>query len=168
MPFAVAAAVTVIAAFAVFRLPEAFLATIQTGRPFGAAGSTWIFRGLIVGALLQAAYVGRAVLTAESVAAARERDAYLAAPPEDVTAAVARNAALVPLLTVVYGLSSIAITGERSNFWPFLGLALLQLGWYYRAMGPVAEWLRLEGEAPLDPVSSNMADPGAGRSGASP
>lgn len=150
-PFAIAAAVTLVVAVAIFRLPEEFVANLRAGRPFSATQAGWIVRLLVLAAVTQAAYVGFAILRPEKVEAARERDGSLGAEsPEGVARSVARNAALVPLLTLVYGASTVALTGERGTFWLFLVIALAQLAWYYRAAGEIAGWMSLQQHSALE------------------
>lgn len=160
-PFAIAAAVALVVAIAVFRLPEEFIANLRAGRPFSATQAGWVVRLLVLAAIAQAAYVGFAVLRPEKVEAARERDESLGAEsPEGVVRSVARNAALVPLLTLVYGASTIALTGERGTFWLFLVVALAQLAWYYRATGEIAGRMALRRDSALEPQERAPADGG--------
>lgn len=158
-PFALATAVTLVVAIAVFRLPEELIADLRAGRPFSAAQAGWVFRILALAAVGQAAYVGFAVLRPEKVDAACARDASLgAASPPEVVQSVVRNAALVPLLTLVYGASNIALTGERGNFWLFLMVAVAQLAWYFRATGEIAQWMSLQSRPPLEPAAEGAPE----------
>lgn len=145
--FAVALAVLVIVSIAVARLPDSFVEQLRRGRPFDISQSGWIYRLLAIMAVTQAVAFGYAAFRTERIAKARQSDPALArmSKPE-VVGSVARNAAMVALLTLVYGLSAFGLTGERGGYWLFAFVCLLQLAWYYRQTGQVAQWLRFQPE----------------------
>lgn len=146
-PFLVGAAVLLIVTTALFRLPETFVEKLYRHRPFDISTSGWVYRLLAVAALAQAAYVGFVLLRTERVKRARERDPRLArSSKQEVLASLARNASMMALLTIVYGLSAFALTGQRGGYWLFVVLSLLQLAWYYRAVGEIHGWLGFQPE----------------------
>ena len=165
--FAYATAVWFIVCLAMFRLPETFVARLRQNRPFDATQSGWVYRLLVVVAVAQAAYVGFVLLRSERIQKAREKDPKLAAMSRaEVVASAARNAAGIALLTLVYGVSAFAITGERGGFWLFALLTLAQLAWYFRQVGEMAKWISFQPEFVADiaaaegsvPASENEAD----------
>jgi hypothetical protein len=129
------------------RLPETFVEQIRRNRPFGISQSGWIYRLMAFVAFTQAIYVGFVLLRVEKVQTARQRDPKLArmGKPE-LMSSVARNAVGAALLTLVYGGSSFALTGERAGYWLFATLALLQLAWYFLQCGRIAAWLEFQPE----------------------
>ena len=158
-PFLVAASVGGIVTLALFRLPESFVAQLRRNRALDVGAAGWAFRLLVLAALAQAIYVGFVVLRSERVQKAREQDQKLQkmSKPE-IIASTAGNAAGVSLLTLVYGLSAFALTGERGGFWAFVTIFLAQLAWYYRSVGVIAAWMEFQpefvAEGPaLDPAS---------------
>lgn len=144
-PFLVASTGSVIVAVAVFRLPETFVARLEQDRLLTTEQVRWSFRLLVVAAAIQAVVVGFLMLRPERVRRAFERDPRLAAMPRDgVTMLLARNAAGIAALTLVYGLAAFVISGERGYLWPFLVVLAAQMGWYARLVGEVAAWLRFQ------------------------
>lgn len=145
VPFAVAAAALLIVSLAVFRLPQAFVADMQrdgvlTG---DSADVAFVLIATVAGA--QAAYGGFVLLRPERLETAIAEDARLAtAPRSDKLASVARNAAGIASLTLVYGVAAFALTGLRGGFWLFVVLEVLQGAWYYRLV-------RLVGSRPAGP-----------------
>jgi hypothetical protein len=53
------------------------------------------------------------------------------------------------VLTLVYGVATFYVTGQRGGFWLFAVLAVLQAAWYYRQVGQVAKWLVLQPDTSL-------------------
>ena len=149
--FAYATAVWFIVCLAMFRLPETFVARLRQNRPFDSTQSGWAYRLMVIVAVAQAAYVGFVLLRPERIQKAREKDPKLAAMSRaEVVASTARNAAGIALLTLVYGVSAFAITGERGGFWLFALLTLAQLAWYFRQVGEVARWISFQPEFVAD------------------
>ena len=156
-PFIVAAAFGAAIIIAVIALPDSFLVAIQNGRPLTDTQAGWAYRLLVFFTLVQVVYTGGSVFRIEKVAAAREKDARLAAlPKERVIASLARNGAALVLFTFIYGVASIAITGQRGGFWLFPLIALAQGAWYYREIGQIAAWKAFQPEHVRD-------DPDLGR-----
>jgi hypothetical protein len=53
------------------------------------------------------------------------------------------------LLTLVYGVASFYVTGQRGGFWLFVVVGAAQTAWYYRQVGQVARWVVQQPEADL-------------------
>ncbi|MGH2746903.1 MAG: hypothetical protein ACRDKB_03130 [Actinomycetota bacterium] len=144
-PFWVAAAVLLVVSLGVLRLPESFVAQIERNRPLSSSQAGWAYRLIAVAAVAQAAYGGFIFLRPEAIRRAREKDQKVAAMPrERVASLVARNAAFMVVLTLVYGLAALAITGERGGFWLFAVIAAAQGAWYYRQVGEIGQWLSFQ------------------------
>lgn len=142
------AALALIFAVGVFRLPEELVADLKRDRPLGLAASGWLFRLLALAAAGQAAYIGLSLLRPEKVQSDRVKDPKLAAAsPETATRVLARNAAGMAALTLFYGLGAFILTGERAGMWLFLVIFVAQLGWNYRQTG-LAAVLFLRDEVP--------------------
>jgi hypothetical protein len=151
---------------ALMRLPETFVEQVRRNRPFDISQSGWIYRGMVFVAIAQAAYIGFVLLRVEKVQAARSRDPKLAqmGKPE-LMSSVARNAVGTALLTLVYGGSAFALTGERAGYWLFATLTVAQLAWYFLQCGRIAAWLEFQPEfvvqegthdpAPVTPDNEN-------------
>lgn len=140
-------AVVGVVTLAVMRLDETFVEQLRRNRPFDGGQSGWIYRLIAIAAVAQALYVGFAVLRSERVKVARERDEKLARLGRgELVRSVARNAAATAGLSLVYGLSAFALTGERAGFWLFFVLVLLQLAWYYRSCGQIAAFMSYQPE----------------------
>jgi hypothetical protein len=136
---------------AVARLPESLISQIERARPLTEGQAGWVFRLMLLAALVQAAYGGFAVLRPERVGSALARDPKLARMDRaSIVAMVARNAAGMVALTVVYGLACTGLTGERGGFWLFALLAVAQGAYYYRQTGLIARWLALQPEPAPD------------------
>jgi hypothetical protein len=148
-PFGVLAALTLVICLGVIRLPDTFLALLERNSPFtSSAEMGWAYRLLAFAAVGQALYGGFVLLRPERVEAARGKDPKLArAPRSRVTEFVARTAASMTFLTLVYGLASLGVTGQRGGFWLFPVLALAQGAWYYRQVGEIAGWIGFQPEA---------------------
>ncbi|MGH2754317.1 MAG: hypothetical protein ACRDLB_07765 [Actinomycetota bacterium] len=145
--FGYATAVWLILCLAVARLPEPFVDRLRRNRPLDAGQSGWVYRLLVIIAIAQAFWVGFVLLRSEKVQKAREQDPKLARMSRaEVVASTGRNAAGIALLTMVYGLSAFAITGERGGFWLFALLTGAQLAWYFRQVGQIASWISFQPE----------------------
>jgi hypothetical protein len=145
--FAYATAVWLIVCLAMARLPETFVERLRRNRPLDATQSGWVYRLLVIVAIAQALYVGFVLLRPERVQKARESDPKLARMSRaEVVASTARNAAGISLLTLVYGISAFAITGERGGFWLFALVTGAQLAWYFRQVGEISRWISFQPE----------------------
>lgn len=144
-PFLFSGAVVAVACVAMARLPDAFIAVFERSRPLNDAQGGWAYRFLVVASVAQAAYGGFVVLRVETIMRARAQAPKVGAMPRGrILITVARNAAFMVSLTLVYGLAAFWITGERGGFWLFPLLAIAQLAWYYRQVGQIASWLRFQ------------------------
>jgi hypothetical protein len=63
---------------------------------------------------------------------------------EEIIVSLARNAAGMCGLTLVYGIAALGLTGQRGGFWLFPGLLVLQAAWYYRQVGEIAKWIEFQ------------------------
>ena len=141
-PFLIAAAVILIVSLAIFRLPESFVVRLENESPFSPSQAGWAYRLLALAAIAQAAYGGFAVLHIDRIRKARAADPKAAEMSnQDTIRTVARNAAGMVVLTLVYGGASFYVTGQRGGYWLFALLAVAQGAWYYRQVGQVAKWL---------------------------
>lgn len=146
-PFLYAAAVLVVVCLAVLRLPESFVAQLERNRTLSSAQAGWAYRLLAVAAIGQAAYGGFVILRPERIQKSLAKDRRLAAMPRRlVHISVARSAASMIALTLVYGAAAFWVTGERGGFWLFALVALAQWAWYLRQTGVVAQWLAFQPE----------------------
>jgi len=146
-PFAVAATVLVIVMVAVFRLPATLLDQIELNGPFTSVQADWAYRLLAVAAVAQAIFVGFKVLRIERVQHSLESDPKLGEMSKtQIAASLARAAAGMAMLTLVYGLSALFIGGQRGGFWLFVVLTAAQLAWYFRQTGVIAQWLEFQPE----------------------
>jgi hypothetical protein len=150
-PFLVTLAIALVVSVAVFRLPEEFVASLRRHRPLGNSGSDWVYRLISVAAVMQALYVGLALLRPERVQEARRKDPKLARMARsELLHSVSRNAAAIAALTLVYGLSAFFITGERGAYWLFVVLLIAQVALYYRQVGAIESWLSFQPEYVTD------------------
>lgn len=150
-PFAIAGVVLGIVALAVVRLPDVFVAQLARRRALTDPQAGWAYRLLALAALAQAVYGGFVLLRPERVIRARRTDPKLQRlAKSDLVRSVARNAAGIAALTVVYGLAALIVTGQRGGFWLFPALALAQGAWYYREVGEVARSMELESDDARD------------------
>lgn len=141
-PFLVAAAVILIVSLAVLRLPESFVVRLENESPFSTSQAGWAYRLLVFAAIAQAAYGGFVLLQVERVRTARAKDPKAAEMSNRETIrALARNAASMVVLTLVYGGAAFYVTGQRGGFWLFPLIALLQGAWYLRQVGQIARWI---------------------------
>lgn len=172
--------VTGIICLAIARLPESFVTQLQQDRPFNSSQSGWAFRLLVIAAVAQALYGGFFVLRTDRIQRARREDPKMAGVSKpDLVASLARGAAGIAALTLVYGIADLWITGERGGFWTFPLLLVAQAAWYYRLVRDIEKWLVLQpdafeempvdgkwGQGPPDytpPIARGLetADPGA-------
>jgi len=151
-PFAIGAGVLAVVAVAVARLPESFVVGLERDAPFSYAEATWIFRFFVAGAVIQALWGGFRQFRTERIQGALERDPKAAAWPKDkLIGVVARNAVIAALMTLVYGLVLLGLTGLRGSFWVFPLISLAQGAWYYRLVGDAAGWASFQPEPPAKP-----------------
>ena len=138
-PFLLVAALALIFAIALFRLPEELVADLKRDRPLDLAAAGWLYRLLALVAAAQAAFIGLSLLRPEKVRADRQKDEQLReSSPEKATRVLARNAAGMAALTLLYGLGAFILTGERGGLWLFLLIFVAQLAWNYRQTGQAA------------------------------
>jgi hypothetical protein len=144
-PFVVFLIVLAIVCLAVLRLPESFLSQLRNNKPLDDVQADWVYRLLVFVALAQAIYGGFGILQTERVRKARERDEKTGSmSKEEIVASLARNAAGMCALTMIYGLAALGLTGQRGGFWVFPGIALLQAAWYMRQVAEVARWIEFQ------------------------
>lgn len=140
-PFLVLLVFGIVVCIAVIQIPDTFLARVARNRPLSDAQAGWAYRLIAIAAIVQILYGGFAIFRIERVQAARERDQRFAQMPhERVVSSLSRNAAGMVVLTLIYGLATIAVSGLRGGFWLFPLLALAQAAWYYRELGQIARW----------------------------
>jgi hypothetical protein len=77
----------------------------------------------------------------------------------EIVASAARNAAGITLLTLVYGLSALAITGGRGGFWLFALVTGAQLAWYFRQIGELSRWISFQPEFVADRPAADDGEP---------
>lgn len=158
-PYAVVAVVAGVVTLALFRLPESFVVQVENGSPLSLGQRGWAFRLLAFFAIVQAAYVGFALLRPERVKRARDTDPRFGRMDHDrLLRSIARTAAASVVLTLIYGLAAFASTGFRAGFWLFVALCLLQIAWYYRQTGEIARWLAFQ-PAPTPALSAWVDSP---------
>lgn len=146
-PFIVAAGLILVICGAVISIPDSFLSQLEGDGPFTAVQAGWAYRLLAFFAIGQLVYAGYSIFRIERVSEARERDPRFAALSKpDVISSLARNAAALVVFTIVYGIASILITGQRGGFWLFPTLAIAQGAWYYREIGQIASWTALKSD----------------------
>jgi hypothetical protein len=169
-PFAIATSVAVIVTLTVFRLPDLVVDQLRRNRVFDSGQAGWLYRLLALAAAAQAAYIGFVLLRSERVEEAWKRDPKLTRMHRsEVFSSVVRNAAGMPLLTLVYGITAFVLTGERAGFWLFVVLTAAQIAWYYRQVGIVGRWLGFQpeyiaipGEAPRPEAAKEQEKPDEG------
>lgn len=144
-PFVIFLIALAIFCLAVLRLPDSFLSQLRNNKPLDDVQADWVYRLLVFVALAQAVYGGFGILQTERVRKARERDEKTGAmSKEEIVVSVARNAAGMCALTMVYGLAALGLTGLRGGFWVFPGIALLQAAWYVRQVAEIARWIEFQ------------------------
>jgi hypothetical protein len=176
-PFSLAAAIVVVVSIAVARLPDTLMDVVQRHSVLNGGAAGWALRLLALAAAAQATYGAFGIFRPERVETAmRLQEDVAALSSQELVSTLSRTAALMVVLTVVYGLALVSLTGERGGFWLFVLLAGGQGAWYYRECGRIAAWLdlrvgpasisRLEGagmvEATADGRDGNESE-GAGR-----
>lgn len=150
-PFLVTLAIALVVSVAVARLPEEFVETLRRNRPLDNSGSGWAYRLIAIAAVLQAFYVGLALLRPERVQEARSKDPKLARMGRsELLHSVSRNGAGIAALTLVYALSAFLITGERGGYWLFILILVVQVALYYRQVGGIESWLSFQPEFVTD------------------
>lgn len=159
-PFLVLVVCAMLICIGILAIPDTFLRQIERNRPLTDAQVGWAYRLIAIAAAVQIAYGGFSVFRVDRVQSARARDPRVAAMPhEKLIASLARNAAGMVFLTLIYGVASVAISGLRGGFWLFPMLAIAQGAWYYREIGQIARWNAFQPEhveedrdhAPWDP-----------------
>ncbi|MFN2389863.1 MAG: hypothetical protein ABR575_09720 [Actinomycetota bacterium] len=144
-PFVVAGAASAIVCLAVLRIPALLLGKLERSRPLTEAQAGWAYRLLVLAAVGQAVYGAFVVLRPETIARARaEQPRMRALTRVEVVRSVARTAAAMTGLTIVYGLAALGLTAQRGGFWLFPLVALAQGAWYYRQVGEVARWMSFQ------------------------
>lgn len=163
-PYVALGIVALLVCAIVIQIPESFLIQLERNRPLTDAQAGWAYRLIAFFAIAQILYGGFSVFRIERVQVAREHDPTLAhMTPERVVTSLSRNAAGMVLLTIVYGLATIAITGLRGGFWLFPLLASAQGAWYYREIGQIARWGSFQPlEVATDPDRGAWHPPGSG------
>lgn len=153
-PFVVAGAIVLIVCSAVAALPDPYIGQLMRGRLLDGDQAGWAYRLLVLFASIEIVYAGYRVFRIEAVAAVRG-EARRGATRGGATltgarliSSMSRTAAVLVTFTLVYGLASIWLTGQRGGFWLFPVLAVAQLAWYYRAIGEVARWEQHQQPAP--------------------
>ena len=154
-PFAVAAALVLIATLFAFRLPESLLLQIERNGPFSQAQADWAYRMIALAAIVQAAFVGLVVLSIDKVQETIEKEPRLThMSKQQVADSLSRSAAGMSLLTLAYGLSALFISGRRGGFWLFVAVTVAQLAWYFRRIGVIAHWFEFQPEPTPERIRS--------------
>ena len=147
-PFAVVGAILLVVCVAVARLPDSFLAQMERNRTFSGTEAGWAYRLLVIAAVAQAIYGGFVALRIERVRRARAEDRKVRRMSRaKILKIVTRNAAGMIVWTLIYGIASLALTGQRGGFWLFPLLAVAQGAWCYRQTGEIGRWLAFQPEA---------------------
>lgn len=150
-PFIVVAALFASICVVVIAIPDSVLAQIERNRPLTEGQAGWAYRLLAFFAIGQIVYTGMSVFRIDRLEKLRERDVRFAKLPKPkVISSLARNAAALVSFTLVYGLASIGLTGQRGGFWLFPVLAVAQGAWYYREIGEIATWKAFQPEPVID------------------
>jgi hypothetical protein len=145
VPFLVALAVLFIVCLAMVRLPEAYASRLERNSPFTAAEAGWAYRLLALVAIGQAFYGGFVLLQIDKVRKARQEDEKTASmTTPHLVRSLARTGAGMSLLTLVYGIASFYVRGERGGFWLFALISIVQIAWYLRQVNQIANWLELQ------------------------
>jgi MFS family permease len=146
-PFISIAVLVAFITLAVFRLPDSFVEQLENSQTLSLSQRGWAFRLLALFAIVQAVYVGFAVLRSEHVKDARQRDEKVARLSRaQLMTSLSWNAAAIIFLTIIYGLAAFGFSGFRAGFWLFVFVALVQGAWYFRQIGQVARWLDFQPE----------------------
>ena len=145
VPFLVATAILFVLCLAMYRLPGSYVSQLERNRPLTTAQAGWAYRLLALAAIAQTVYGGFWIFQVEKVRKARKEDEKTAAmSPAEILRSLARVAAGMTLLTLVYGLAAFYVTGERGGFWLFPLVAVAQGAWYFRQVGQIGKWLQLQ------------------------
>ena len=153
-PFIFAAAIISILSVAIARLPDSLIITMERNRflPTNSAAG-WAYRLLAFFAIVQAVYGGFFIFRIDHVKKSRAEDPKAAAMTRArVVTSLSRNAAGMIILTFIYGLAALGVTGQRGGFWLFPFLCVLQGAWYFREIGGVARWLGFQPDTALEVV----------------
>ena len=152
--FIFAAAVVVIVSVALARLPDSLVSSIERNRFLtNSSAAGWAYRLLAFFAIALVVYGGFYVFRIDHVKKARSTDPKAAAlTRERVITSLSRNAAGMILLTMIYGLASFGVTGQRGGYWLFPFLCCLQGAWYFREIGAVARWLGFQPDTAIEVV----------------
>lgn len=152
VPFLFSVGVTVVVAVAVVLMPESVVGQLRRNRALDDAQAGWSYRLLAAMAIAQALYVGLAMLRAESIGDVRNKEPRLArVSRSELEGIVHRNAAGLPLLTLVYGLTAFVLTGRQAGFWLFPVVTAIQLAWYFKKSGDIAARLGFQPEFAAHP-----------------
>jgi hypothetical protein len=145
--FLVSAVVIFIVTLAMFRLPDSYVSQVERDTPLSTSQAGWAYRLLAFAAIAQAIYGGFVILQVERVRKARSADPRSAAMTgEETVRTLARTGAGMVVLTLVYGVASFYVSGQRGGFWLFVVLAVAQGAWNYRQVGQVAKWVMQQPE----------------------
>jgi hypothetical protein len=145
VPFLVALAFLALVCIAMARLPDSYTARLERNSSFTSSQAGWAYRLLALAAIAQAAYGGFVLFQIDRVRKARLEDEKTSAMPvPQLVRSLARTAAGMTLLTLVYGIVSFYVRGQRGGFWLFALLAFVQLAWYLRQVRQIARWLDLQ------------------------
>jgi hypothetical protein len=140
--FIFAGAILLIASVAIVRLPESLVDSMETNRALSTSAAGWAYRLLAFVAVAQVLYGGFVIFRSEQVRKAREANPRVAVMDHArVISYLSRTAATMTLLTLVYGIASFIVTGQRGGFWLFPLLCVAQGAWYFREIGAIARWL---------------------------
>lgn len=140
-PFIVVGSLFVAICIVVIALPDSMLVQVERNRPLTDTQAGWVYRLLAFFAIALIVYGGMVVFRIERIEQLRERDERFARLPKpEMIASLARNASALVLFTLVYGIASLVLTGQRGGFWLFPLLAVAQAAWYYREVGQIAGW----------------------------
>jgi hypothetical protein len=146
-PFLVVAAILAIVYLTMSQLPESLVAQLARNRALGSSQTDWAYRLLAFAAIAQATYGGFVLLHPERIQKLRSADSRVATMPrERVLVLVTRTAAVMVLMTAVYGLVSFGLSGQRGGFWLFAVLSVLQGAWYVHQVNVVADYLGFQPE----------------------
>src|SRR5947208_9217731 len=117
-PFLLAAGAALILCIAVARLPGSFVDLLARRSALDSYQQAWLILLLLTVTAVQALHGGFVLLRPERVATAAQDDRRLAGRgAADVAGLIARNAAAMALLTLVYGLAAFWLTRRKEIFW---------------------------------------------------
>lgn len=151
--FVVSGALIAVVSVAMARLPESLVNTIERNRFLDGPSAGWAYRLLAFFAIAQALYGGFFVIRVDHVKRSRVEDPKAAAMTRaDIITSLSRNAAGMLVLTLIYGLASAGVTGQRGGFWLFPLLCLAQGAWYFREIGAVARWLTFQPDTGIEQI----------------